>query len=43
MPILLVILYLLPTVLHIDLIGMYFDITVYPLAQGLTSFMVGAI
>lgn len=43
MPILLVILYLLPTVLHIDLIGLYFDITVYPLAQGLTSFMVGAI
>lgn len=42
-PILLVILYLLPTVLHIDIIGMYFDITVYPLAQGLTSFMVGAI
>lgn len=43
MPILLVILYLLPTVLHIDIIGMYFDITVYPLAQGLTSFMMGAI
>lgn len=43
MPILLVILYLLPTVLHIDIIGMYFDITVYPLAQGLASFMVGAI
>ena len=43
MPILLVILYLLPTVLHVDFIGMYFDITVYPLAQGLTSFMVGAI
>ena len=43
MPILLVILYLLPTVLHIDIIGMYFDITVYPLAQGLTSLMVGAI
>ena len=43
MPILLVILYLLPTVLHIDIIGMYFDITVYPLAQGLTSFMLGAI
>ena len=43
MPILLVILYLLPTVLHIDIIGMYFDITVYPLVQGLTSFMVGAI
>ena len=43
MPILLVILYLLPTVLHINIIGMYFDITVYPLAQGLTSFMVSAI
>ena len=43
MPILLVILYLLPTVLHIDILGMYFDITVYPLAQGLTSFMMGAI
>lgn len=43
MPILLVILYLLPSVLHIDIIGMYFDVTVYPLAQGLTSFMVSAI
>ena len=43
MPILLVILYLLPRVLHIDIIGMYFDVTVYPLAQGLTSFMVSAI
>ena len=43
MPILLVILYLLPTVLHIDFIGLYFDITVYPLAQGLISFMVSAI
>lgn len=43
MPILLAILYLLPSVLHIDIIGMYFDVTVYPLAQGLTSFMVSAI
>ena len=43
MPLLLVILYLLPSVLHIDIIGMYFDVTVYPLAQGLTSFMVSAI
>ena len=43
MPILLVILYLLPTVLNIDIIGMYFDVTVYPLAQGLTSFMVSTI
>ena len=43
MPILLVILYLLPSVLHIDIIGMYFDVTVYPLAQGLASFMVSAI
>ena len=43
MPILLVILYLLPSVLRIDIIGMYFDVTVYPLAQGLTSFMVSAI
>lgn len=43
MPILIVILYLLPTVLHFDLIGVYFDVTVYPLAQVLTSFMVSAI
>ena len=43
MPILIVILYLLPTVLHFDLIGVYFDVTVYPLAQALTSFMVSAI
>ena len=43
MPILIAILYLLPTVLHFDLIGVYFDVTVYPLAQALTSFMVSAI
>lgn len=36
--ILLVVLYLLPTVLHIDLIGIYFNFTVYPLAEMLLAF-----
>ena len=31
MPILIIVLYLLPQILHIDLVGMYFDVTVYPL------------
>lgn len=39
MPILIVVLYLLPTVLHIDLIGYYFDFTVYPLARILFQFI----
>ncbi|MBY4798024.1 site-2 protease family protein [Collinsella sp. AGMB00827] len=33
MPILIALLYLVPSVLHIDLIGIYFDHTVYPLAE----------
>lgn len=38
MPILIVVLYLLPTLLHIDLIGLYFDLTVYPIGNALLSF-----
>lgn len=41
MPILIVVLYLLPSVLHIDLIGMYFDVTVYPLYRMLLGFALG--
>ena len=37
MPILIIVLYLLPRILHIDLIGWYFDVTVYPLADALLS------
>ena len=33
MPILIAVLYLLPMVLHIDVIGLYFNATVYPLAN----------
>lgn len=43
MPILLVILYLLPTVLNIDLVGYYFDFTVYPIARVLLQFILSAI
>ncbi len=43
MPILLVVLYLLPTVLNIDLIGYYFDFTVYPIAQLLFQFILSGI
>lgn len=38
MPILIAVLYLLPTLLHIDLIGLYFDLTVYPIGNALLSF-----
>ncbi len=43
MPIFLVVLYLLPTVLNIDLIGYYFDFTVYPIAQLLFQFILSGI
>lgn len=42
MPILLVVLYLLPTLTGIDLIGLYFDFTVYPLGDALLSFALRA-
>lgn len=38
MPILLIVLYLLPTVLHLDVIGLYFDVTVTPLYRALVDF-----
>ena len=38
MPILITVLYLLPSVMHIDLIGVYFNFTVYPLARQLLMF-----
>lgn len=41
MPILLTVLYLLPMVLNIDLVSLYFDVTVYPLASQLVSFGIG--
>ena len=41
MPILLTVLYLLPVVLNIDLVSLYFDVTVYPLASQLVSFGIG--
>ena len=41
MPILIVVLYLLPMVTGIDLIGMYFDVTVYPLGDVLVSLALG--
>lgn len=43
MPILLVVLYLLPTVLNLDLVGYYFDFTVYPIARVLLQFILSAI
>lgn len=42
MPILLVVLYLLPQVTGIDLIGAYFDVTVHPILNGLMAFALGA-
>ncbi len=39
MPILIVVLYLLPSVLRIDVVGMYFDVTVYPLFDMLMGFV----
>lgn len=41
MPILLTVLYLLPMVLNIDLVSLFFDVTVYPLASQLVSFGIG--
>lgn len=41
MPILLTVLYLLPMVLNIDLVSLYFDVTVYPLASQLVFFGIG--
>ena len=42
-PILIVVLYLLPQITGIDIIGAYFDVTVYPLAQRLLSFAIAGI
>ena len=42
MPILIVVLYLLPSVLHIDLVGIYFAFTVDPLFSALVRFALGA-
>lgn len=41
MPILIVVLYLLPMLTGIDLIGIYFDFTVYPLGDALVSLALG--
>lgn len=41
MPILIAVLYLLPSVLHIDLIDIYFSVTVDPIAYALLSFALG--
>ncbi len=38
MPILLVVLYLLPSVFRVDVVGAYFDVTVYPLFDLLMNF-----
>ena len=43
MPILIIVLYLLPQITGIDLIGWYFDFTVYPLMNALLSFALGFI
>lgn len=43
MPILIVVLYLLPQLTGIDIIGAYFDVTVYPLAQLLLTFAIAGI
>lgn len=42
MPILLIVLYVLPTVLHIDLVSMYFRLTLYPVYDLLLSFALGS-
>lgn len=42
MPILILVLYLLPTWTGIDVIGRYFDVTVYPLAELLLNFAIAA-
>ena len=41
MPILMVVLYVLPTMFHIDLIGWYFNVTVDPMYLGLLRFALG--
>lgn len=41
MPILIIVLYLLPSVLHIDLVRMFFNVTLYPFANMLLSFAMG--
>ena len=41
MPILIIVLYLLPSVLHIDIIGAYFDLTVYPLWRWMLGLALG--
>lgn len=43
MPILLCVLYLLPMVLRIDLVGLYFDVTVYPLFDVLSNLALAAL
>lgn len=43
MPILIIVLYLLPSITSIDLIGWYFDFTVYPLMNALLSLAYGLI
>ncbi|MCF6412802.1 site-2 protease family protein [Collinsella tanakaei] len=42
MPILLIVLYVLPTVLNIDLVSMYFRLTLYPVYDLLLSFALGS-
>lgn len=41
MPILIIVLYLVPQVLRIDLVGIYFNLTVYPLFDLLTGLALG--
>lgn len=41
MPILIIVLYLLPQILHIDLVGIYFNVTVYPLFDLLQGLALG--
>lgn len=43
MPILIIVLYLLPNITGIDLVGWYFEFTVYPLMNGLLSLAYGLI
>ena len=43
MPILIIVLYLLPMWTGIDVIGRYFDVTVYPLAEQLLTFAIAGI
>lgn len=43
MPILIIVLYLLPNIMGIDLVGWYFEFTVYPLMNGLLSLAYGLI